>query len=193
MVRKFLIGIAGTHSTGKSSFCNILSESLLSIGVKVSKVPSFGKLALELGIPLLRDHTFESTLWFINKTLEAKENAMRNSHVVIVERPEIDSFAYWKAAIDYNKKDWIPEEREKIQSLVLENTKDYTHFFATKLNPLIPLAPGRDDDVKFRKSVDFHLHQLTQSLPNKITILRSDEHENTLLKLYDEITTALRT
>jgi len=96
MVNKYLIGVAGTHSTGKSSFCRALHESLKRNDIKVSAVPSFGRLAVKLGIPLLKDHTYESTLWFINKTLEAKKIALDSSDVVIVERPEIDSFLIGK-------------------------------------------------------------------------------------------------
>lgn len=189
---KFLIGVAGTHSTGKSSFCKELSENLLTLNINVSIVPSFGKLASELKIPLLTDHTYQSTYWFITKTLESKNKQMESSDVVIVDRPEIDSLAYWKAALEYNKKICNPEEMTEIETLILENSKIYSHLFATKLDPLIPLGPGRDDDLKFREMVDFHLHDSIKLLPNKFMILESYEYKDHLLILQEEIITSLR-
>ncbi|WP_447868221.1 AAA family ATPase [Rahnella aceris] len=193
MVNKYLIGVAGTHSTGKSSFCRALHESLKRNDIRVSVVPSFGRLAVKLGIPLLKDHTYESTLWFINKTLEAKKIALDSSDVVIVERPEIDSFSYWKAAINCNKKDWPIEERNIIESIILNESKCYTHLFATNINNSIPLGPGRDTDIEFRNSVDFYLHQSLQTLSLKFTELRSDDHQNILIRLKKEILTSMET
>ncbi|MBN0336182.1 AAA family ATPase, partial [Pseudomonas aeruginosa] len=95
------IGVAGTHSTGKSTFCRELKAGLELRDIRVETVPSFGALAAQQGIPLLTQHTYDSTMWFIDRTLEAEHAARTNAEVVLVDRPVIDAVAYWSAAVEY--------------------------------------------------------------------------------------------
>ncbi|MFV9712852.1 MULTISPECIES: AAA family ATPase [Pantoea] len=188
---QIVIGIAGAHSTGKSSFCKALSDTLTTIGIRVSLVPSFGKTAYNLGMPLLKKHDYSSTLWFINKTSEEREKAMVNSEVIIVDRPEFDALAYWNAAMDFRKESHIIKEKENIEKIIIEHSQCYSYLFATKLDSLIPLAPDRDCDLDFRKSVDFHLHDLKTRMPFIFSTLKSNQHQETIFKLHSEITLKL--
>ena len=77
MVKPVFLGVTGTHSTGKSTFCEALKVSLECKGICVATIPSFGKLAVQQGIPLLTQHTYDSTMWFIDRTLEAQTAAVQ--------------------------------------------------------------------------------------------------------------------
>lgn len=159
-----VIGVAGTHSTGKSIFCNDLKKSLELSGGRVATIPSFGKLAVELGIPLLDKHTYDSTMWFIDRTLEAQQAAYANADVVLVDRPIIDAVAYWYAAIEYRRESAANHEIDAIEGLMLSHCPNYTTIVATKLDVSVVLGPGRDTNGYFRALVDAHLHQLLSRL-----------------------------
>lgn len=160
MVNSVVIGVAGTHSTGKSSFCNELRTVLESKGIRVETIPSFGALAVQQGIPLLTQHTYDSTMWFINRTLEAEQAARANADVVLVDRPVIDAVAYWNAAVEYRGCEVAAHEVEAIGALMIGHSPNYTTVLATKLDPSIALGPGRDTDSRYRAAVDAHLHGL---------------------------------
>lgn len=164
MVSALIVGIAGTHSTGKSSFCGELKQTLEAEGIEVATIPSFGKLAAELGIPLLSQHTYDSTMWFIDRTLEAQEVACSAAQIVLVDRPIIDALAYWNAATEVRQTPANANEIEKMRALMSSRLPDYTAIVATKLDSSIPLGPGRDNDFLFRESVDTHLHRLLEGL-----------------------------
>lgn len=160
MVNSVVIGVAGTHSTGKSTFCNELRTALESKGIRVETIPSFGALAVQQGIPLLTQHTYDSTMWFIDRTLEAEQAARANAEVVIVDRPIIDAVAYWNAAVEYRGCEVAAHEIEAIGALMIGHSPNYTTVLATKLDPSIALGPGRDTDSRYRAAVDAHLHEL---------------------------------
>lgn len=160
MVSSILIGVAGTHSTGKSTFFTDLRASLELKGIRVETIPSFGALAVQQGIPLLTQHTYDSTMWFIDRTLEAEHAARANADVVLVDRPIIDAVAYWNAAVEYRGRNVAAHEVEAIAIVIVNHGPNYTTVLATKLDPSIALGPGRDADTRFRSSVDAHLHEL---------------------------------
>lgn len=162
MVKPITIGVAGTHSTGKSTFCNELKLMLEAKGIDVESVPSFGKLAAERNIPILTQHTYDSTMWFIDRTLEAQQAA--TCSVVLVDRPIIDALAYWGAAMEYRQVDACPAELAKVRAAVSDQFPHYSVTLATKLDNAIPIGRGRDGNLIFRKSVDAHLHQILRDL-----------------------------
>ncbi|MFK3818583.1 AAA family ATPase [Pseudomonas sp. NPDC089407] len=157
-----VIGVAGTHSTGKSTFCADLRKVLEVKGIRVEAIPSFGALAVEQGIPLLTQHTYDSTMWFIDRTLEAEHAARVNADVVLVDRPVMDAVAYWNAAVEYRGCDLATHEVEAIGAVMMNHSPNYTTVLATKLDPSIALGPGRDTDSRYRASVDTHLHALLE-------------------------------
>ncbi len=160
MVSSIVIGVAGTHSTGKSTFCKELKAGLELKDIRVETVPSFGALAVQQGIPLLTQHTYDSTMWFIERTLEAEHAARAKADVVLVDRPVIDAVAYWCAAVEYRGINIATHELETIGSLMINHGPNYTTVLATKLDHSIALGPGRDTDSWFRTAVDTHLHDL---------------------------------
>lgn len=163
MVSALIVGVAGTHSTGKSTFCEELKHTLETKGVKVATIPSFGRLAVEQGIPLLTQHTYDSTMWFIDRTLEAQGLACSSAEVVLVDRPILDALAYWNAATDFRQAPASTGETERVYALVSGRLQEYCAIVATKLDTSIPLGPKRDNNLLFRELVDSHLHRLLES------------------------------
>jgi thymidylate kinase len=187
MVKKFLIGIAGAHSTGKTSFCDDIQLRLNKMGITVSRVPSFGRLAVECGIPILKEHTYSSTKWFIDKTIAAQEIEYNKESVVLVDRPIIDAIAYWMAAVEYRKSPLIFNEYNELTKIILNKNHLYSHIFATRINPLIPVDSNRDNDVVFRNRVEHHLHETLQKNNIVYTELTHSNRQEMISNLCSEI------
>lgn len=187
MVMPIVIGVAGTHSTGKTTFCDELQKKLKSIGISSARVPSFGMQAAEARIPMLRDHTYLSTRWFVEKTIEAQLEAMSSNLVVLVDRPVPDCLAYWHAALESRGEIPADYELANIYSLVSDNLLIYTHLVATNLDRSIALAPGRDNDECFRASVDRYIHQILQNFGAKYDKLNLSNRRDLLCRFVDEI------
>lgn len=160
MVKPVLLGVTGTHSTGKSTFCDDLKVSLECKGISVATIPSFGRLAVQQGIPLLTQHTYDSTMWFIDRTLEAQRTAADNAEVILVDRPIMDAVAYWNAAVEHRGTPAPMHQIDAINALITSQLPGYTTIVATRLDSSIALGPGRDTNLVFRQSVDTHLHQI---------------------------------
>lgn len=187
MVRKLIVGVTGTHSTGKTTFCNELRQKLETHAIATAMVPSFGKLAVQLNIPVLHQHTYDSTIWFINKTIEAQSHASHKSTVVLVDRPVIDAFAYWRAAIDHRRVPMCEVELTKLRDIVEQQTPIYNYLVATEIDHNIPIAPNRDNDQMFRTSVDKHLKDTLQDLRIHHHILSSSNRSAVLNGLMEGI------
>jgi thymidylate kinase len=182
-----VVGVAGTHSTGKSTFCGEIKQILETNGVKVAIVPSFGKEAVEKGIPLLTDHTFDSTMWFIEKTLNAQKILCTTAQVVLVDRPILDAFAYWNAAVDYRNASRDEREVNEVRAIVSSHQDNYTALVVTKLDISVALGENRDTNQLFRQFVDMHLHRLLESMAIKHNVLTQKEKERILSALCHEL------
>lgn len=191
MVKPVLVGVTGTHSTGKSTFCDELKVTLECKGICVATIPSFGKLAVQQGIPLLTQHTYDSTMWFIDRTLEAQRTAVENAEVILVDRPIMDAVAYWNAAIEHRGTAAPAHQVDAISALLSRQLPDYTTIVATRLDSSIALGPGRDTDLAFRQSVDTHLHQLLSRFQIQHQMLFPHVREALLNTLHNDILHAL--
>ncbi|MFG9942578.1 AAA family ATPase [Pseudomonas aeruginosa] len=155
-----VIGVAGTHSTGKSTFCRELKAGLELRDIRVETVPSFGALAAQQGIPLLTQHTYDSTMWFIDRTLEAEHAARTDAEVVLVDRPVIDAVAYWSAAVEYRGMSITPHELEAIGNLMMNHVPNYTTVLATKLDHTIRSALGEILTLDSGQRLTLDLHDI---------------------------------
>lgn len=187
MVSAVMVGVTGTHSTGKSTFCADLRQSLEQHDIRVASIPSFGRRAHNLGIPILANHTYDSTMWFIDQTLEAQQAAIVDADVVLVDRPIIDALAYWNAAIAYRGATAADHEIDAIQSLMRNHCQAYNVLVATRLDVSVPLGPDRDGDLVFRQSVDSHLHRLLAGLQLQHQLLFPQVRASLLSNLQSEV------
>jgi len=92
------IAVAGTHSTGKTTFLTRLRHLLETAGYHVTTVADQAAGARDLGFPILRNQTGTTTLWIMTSGIAAELVAARRADVVLVDRPITDALAYQLAA-----------------------------------------------------------------------------------------------
>jgi nucleoside-triphosphatase THEP1 len=89
--RSIKIGVAGTHSTGKSTFLSTLTSTLNDRGFVIGGVSDLASRASDLGFPILADHTFESTLWIMAECMRQEAELSLTCDVILVDRPVPDA------------------------------------------------------------------------------------------------------
>lgn len=153
------IAITGTHSTGKSTFCNTVTEKLKGEGYKVGRVADLAATARDLGFPILRDHTHDSTLWIVSQGIAKELEAALNNDLVIIDRGVPDALGYWLAALEARNERVDERELERITAIIRAHTSMYHLLFNTILDSQEPLGENqeRDKDEKFRKSAAEHI------------------------------------
>jgi len=91
---------AGTHSTGKTTFLPRLEKELTRRGFSTKYVHDSAVNARDLGFPILRDHTFESTAWFMAEAIRLETVASLSADVILADRPVPDALGYLIAALE---------------------------------------------------------------------------------------------
>jgi hypothetical protein len=164
------IGIAGTHSTGKTTFVQELCREASKLGLSVETVGDTATRCRDAGFPILRDHTFESTLWIIASVIRAELEAGLRAQLVIVDRPVPDALGYLEAALSSTSRTITAQQRAYLYSLARHHLPRYSLLLKTELDESIPLGPGRDADLDFRKEADRHIARaLTELGANSLT------------------------
>jgi hypothetical protein len=143
-------GVAGTHSTGKSTIVRELADALSARGLRVGRVADIATQARDLGFPILRDHTFDSTLWIMTHGISARLAAGLNADVVLVDRPALDAVGYFWAALAHRQEQLLQARKDYLLALARHDANTYHIICRTELDPLIELGPDRDHDQSFR-------------------------------------------
>ncbi len=165
------IGVVGTHSTGKTTFMNAVDAALTTRGFNVKRVADKATDCRNVGFGILRDHTFESTLWIMSSVIRAELEMGRVADVVLVDRPVPDALGYLEAALATQGRSITPEERHYLYSLAAHHSPRYDCLFKTVLDPKVPLGPRRDNDLGFRALVDEKLNRVLEESNIKHAIL----------------------
>jgi len=150
--RPFKIGVAGSHSTGKTILVTALRDRLVGRGLKVGHVDDLARRARDLGFPILREHTFESTLWIMAECMRQEAEQSLSCDVILVDRPVPDALGYLKAALAVTGREIDPARLLALESIARAHTGDCDVLVVTSLDVSIPLGPGRDNDPVFRKA-----------------------------------------
>ena len=101
MIRPIIkIGIAGTRSTGKSTFLATFASILEERGLKIGPIDDLARRAQSTGLSILTEHTFESTLWIMPECMRQEAEASLTCDVILVDRPVLDALGYLKAALE---------------------------------------------------------------------------------------------
>lgn len=151
MSRPFKIAVAGSHSTGKTSFLTALEPAIRDLGLRVAYVHDSAADAQALGFPILSGHTFESTAWLMAKAIELETAASLTSDVILVDRPLHDALGYLLAALAHSGRSIEPDRMRTLERLCEAWAAEYDLMFVTAIDPGIPVAPGRDPDLRFRE------------------------------------------
>ncbi|GHC99921.1 AAA family ATPase [Novosphingobium pokkalii] len=146
----FRIAVAGTHSTGKTTFLTRLKELFEQRGLAVAYVHDSAVNAQEKGFPILAHHTFESTAWLMARAIELETEATIAADVVLVDRPVADALGYLLAALRHTNRSIAPARAEALERICEAWAPEYDLSFLTVLDPSVELGAGRDGDALFR-------------------------------------------
>lgn len=169
------IAFTGTHSTGKSTFVDHLTAIAEKRGLRVGKVKDNAAECAKAGFPILRDHTFNSTLWIMATVIREEQYEGLAADLVIVDRPVSDAIGYLEAALVATGRDMAPKDRDYLYALAKLHAPRYDLLFKTVLDESVPLGPGRDPDLAYRKDVDLHIGAALSKLGVPLLDPRSDE------------------
>lgn len=151
------VGIAGTHSTGKTSFVHDVLKQAQKRGISVEVVSDTATRCRDAGFPILRAHTFESTLWIMTSVIKAELEAGLKASLVLVDRPVPDALGYLEAALSATGRTISEEQRAYLYGLAEHHAKRYSLLLRTQLDESIPLGPDRDRDLDFRRDAGRHI------------------------------------
>jgi hypothetical protein len=189
-MRPIKIGIAGTHSTGKSSFLESLEPAFQQAGYRVRKIDDLALEARDRGFPILQNHTFNSTLWIMTRGIALELEASLDADIILVDRPVPDAIGYLLAAL-MTRREQLPEwQSTYLFDLARHHAQTYTLLFKTVIDPQVPIGTNkpRDRDPEFRRlaaqGVDTVFNQLKLSFEplNKATTQQVTEQTiNTVL------------
>ncbi|MBB5917750.1 hypothetical protein BJY24_006662 [Nocardia transvalensis] len=160
------IAVVGAHSTGKSTFLARLAHELRRRGLQVSAVADLGEQAQRMGLPILWNHTWTSTLWIMTRGISNEVEAWLHGDVVLVDRAVPDALGYYRAALEYRGETPDPEGWGYLQTLARVHSDRYHLIFRTQLDPDIPLGTNkpRDGNRQFRALADRHVSAVMTEL-----------------------------
>lgn len=158
------VGITGTHSTGKSTFVKHLRQLAEQRNIRTASISDKATNCRDRGFPILKNHTFESTLWIMVSVIQEELEEGLTADLVIVDRPVPDAIGYLEAALASSGRSVSDAEREYLYSLAKYHSSHYALLFKTQLDESIPLGPERDSDLIFRREADHYISQVLKQL-----------------------------
>ena len=193
--RPVTVGVTGTHSTGKSTFLARLAHELRLRHIEVATVADLGEKAKKMGIPILFNHTWASTLWIITRGISDEVEAWLHADVVLIDRPVPDALGYYHAALEHRGQRAQPNELAQLKALVRDHSRRYDLVFRTTLDPSIPVGDNkpRDDNATFRQLADQHIANVLDDLHLPHESLPADGHDQTLERAIDTVLGRLET
>lgn len=184
------IAIAGTHSTGKTTFIENLQRRFQDNGCKTATVNDLATEARGRGFPILRDHTFSSTLWIMTRCINLELEACLSADFVLVDRPVPDAYAYLLAALKHRREHLPQDETEYLETLIVNHAKTYQFLFKTRIDETKPIdgTKERDMDWKFRAQVADALDSVFSRLKIQFEPLSHDPEkvEDQIAQLIEE-------
>ncbi len=162
----FVVGVAGTHSTGKTTFLKQLGEKFEAQGLSIESVGDLATAARDAGFGILREHTYESTLWIISRGMSEELAAATTADVVLVDRPIPDALGYLRAALAYRGDSLLPEQWEYLKVMTQGYAGRYHLMFKTTLDPSVPIdtTKERDSSQEYRVQVADHIDSVFEDL-----------------------------
>ncbi|MBO9463470.1 MULTISPECIES: AAA family ATPase [Stappiaceae] len=189
--RKVKIGIAGTHSTGKSTFLEQLDARLSTEGVTIGRVDDLATAARDRGFPILTQHNFESTLWIMAEGMRQEAEAALHCEVVLVDRPVFDALGYLYAALEISDRSLPDRQLNELRSIALAHAGDYDLLVMTELDPAIGLGEGRDGNQEFRVAAANKIRAIADEAAFESLILTSTNSNEVLDQVLKSIRTRL--
>lgn len=187
-VRPFKIGVAGTHSTGKSTFILELQSRLAAEGFKVAVICDLARAARSAGLPILDAQTVDTAFWIVAEGIRREIEACLDHDIVLADRAVFDAVGYLEAAYAHSGRQADPVRIARVRDLAVGYSQDYETIVVTVLDPEIPLGPGRDSDLEFRRLAGERIQALAVDLGRPFRLLTPATRE----ALVDELTAAAK-
>jgi predicted ATPase len=177
-IRLIKVAVTGAHSTGKTTFIDELRPRLEFLGLKVGRIGDILRTARSLGFPILRAHTFESTLWIMAECMRQEAEGSLANDVILVDRPVLDALGYLRAALQVSGREIDSRRLDELNTIVKAHTPDYDITIATCLDESIALGTGRDSDSSFRNAAADQIDALVRDLaPTALKMTSSNRHD----------------
>lgn len=186
-MRKVKVGIAGTHSTGKSTFLEQLDSVLSAEGVAIGRVGDLARAARDRGFPILTDHNFESTLWIMAEGMRQEAEAALSSEVILVDRPVFDALGYLYAAVEISGRSLPDRQLDELRSIAVAHAGDYDVLVMTRLDPAISLGEGRDKNHEFRIAAGDKIRAIAEEAALQPVILTSSNGDDVLDQVLETV------
>lgn len=174
------IAVAGTHSTGKTTFLRRLEDQLARREFSPRYVHDSAVNARDLGFPILRDHTFESTAWIMAEAIRLETVASLSADVILVDRPVPDALGYLVAALEVTGRSLTPGRLERLEAICTGWMGEYDLTFVTQLDQDIPIGPGRDDDHEFRIAAGVAVSRILSRVAPHAKVLGAHDADDAL-------------
>jgi GTPase SAR1 family protein len=176
--RPVKIAVAGTHSTGKTTFLTRLRHLLETAGYHISTVGDQAAGARDHGFPILREQTGTTTLWIMTMGIAAELAAGRRDDVVLVDRPITDALAYHTAAHAWRGEPVDPMQAAFLTDLARHHAPSYHLIYRAVVDPDLGIADDghRDTDPAYRDLVDRAITTVYARLNIPTVPLQSVDH-----------------
>lgn len=143
-MKKIKIGISGSHSTGKTTFIKRLEKSLSDKSIKFKSVSD---LAIKCPLPILCNHTVESTLWIASKGITDEVETEYKYDIVIADRPILDCWAYFNAVCKNRYEETNPK-LQTLKSMISNWLPTYDIIYQTVINENISIEDNKGRYLK---------------------------------------------
>jgi hypothetical protein len=183
--RPVTIAVAGTHSTGKSTFLARLAHSLRREGIEVATVADLAEQAHRTGLPILHSHTYTSTLWIMTRGISEELATWPHADVLLIDRPVPDALGYYLAALAHRGETADPTALDHLSTLARHHSIHYDLVLRTVLDDAIPIGEGRDRDSRYRRLADHHVERVLFNLRIPHEPLLADRHDAALERVAD--------
>lgn len=151
-MRCLKVAVGGTHSTGKTEFISKVADRLRFKGIFCSIVSD---LAGRCPLPILRNHTVESTLWIVATGIAEEIAAAHKSQVVLVDRPVVDAWAYLMAVTSREATFGASPGIVTLEAAIRNWVPTYAVIYKTVVDMSVPIEDdqNRDLDSSYRLEI----------------------------------------
>ena len=185
--RPVTIAVAGSHSTGKTTFLSRLAHKLRHHDLEVATVADLGEQALRIGLGILYSHTYASTLWIMTRGISNEVANWPHTDVLLVDRPVPDALGYYLAALAYRDEPPDPVPVGHLRTLAAQHSTHYDLIFRTTLDHELPLGQDepRDRNTRHRELADHHVAEVLTDLAIPHRLLPADGHDTAVTHAAD--------
>ncbi|NKK87523.1 hypothetical protein ELH23_31365 (plasmid) [Rhizobium ruizarguesonis] len=176
--RVLKIGVAGTHSTGKSTLLGALRTQLEAEGLRVALVKDLAVAARDAGFPILREQTEDTALWIMAEGIRREAEAALANDVILVDRAIFDALGYLEAALDVTGRPRSNGRHSILQGLARAYARDYDLLVITELDVALPLGPARDDNAEFREAAGRRILAFAAGLDRDFITMNSKNRDD---------------